>query len=106
MPQSNLQLTPPVKQGYVATVKTQKKHSAKGAEIQWCYPLKRRVSAKNSSHVCLALWVGDGDEVTVGGVRLIQASSSSNEGVDNVDPSSDTLRKPQDSPACICTQGR
>ena len=94
MPQSNLQSTPPAKQGYAAMAKTRKKHSAKGAEIQWRYPLKCRVSAKNSSCVCLALWVGDGDEVTVSGVRLIQASSSSNEGVDNIDPSSNTLRKP------------
>ena len=68
--------------------------------------VRRRVSAKNSSRVRLAFWVGDEDEVTVGGVRSIQASSSSNEAVDNLDPSSDTLRKPWDSPACICTQGR
>ena len=55
--------------------------------------VRRRVSAKNSSRVRLAFWVGDEDEVTVGGVRSIQASSS-NEAVDNLDPSSDTLRKP------------
>ena len=92
-PQSNLQSTPPAKQGYAAMAKTRKKHSVKGAEIPDNESMRRRISAKNSSRVRLAFWVGDEDEVTVGGVRSIQASSSSNEGIDNLDPSSDTLRR-------------
>ena len=93
-PQSNLQSTPPAKQGYAAMAKTWKKHSAKGAEIPDNESMCHHVSAKNSSRVHLAFWVRDEDEVTVGGVRSIQASSSSNEGINNLDPSSDTLRKP------------